>query len=177
MRQLLFPSPFHGSFILTQKQVTYRWLNRYGQFIRFDATANIRMAAEVLEREWREIGETATGDKTSNTVCIEALRGLELLGSSGRRKVMYGASSTMPREGQKGSVDHVVFRTHSKVWHLCGQRPRISQPAILAFHIKVARHRNYVLAWMEITTSVQVSRSENGSRHSLGTRIIRNVKR
>ena len=112
--------------------------------IRFDATANIRMAAEVLEREWREIGETATGDKTSNTVCIEALRGLELLGSSGRRKVMYGASSTMPREGQKGSVDHVVFRTHSKVWHLCGQRPRISQPAILAFHIKVARHRNYV---------------------------------
>jgi len=42
--------------------------------IRFDATANIRMAAEVLEREWREIGETATGDKARNKRGVRILR-------------------------------------------------------------------------------------------------------
>ena len=63
--------------------------------IRFDATADVRMAAEILEGEWREIGETATRDKTRNTARIEALSGFELFRSGGRSEVLYSASSSI----------------------------------------------------------------------------------
>lgn len=88
--------------------------------IRFDATAGVRMAAEILEGEWREIGETATGEKTRNAAGIETLCGLDLFRSCGRSEVMYGASSAIARECQEGSVDRVGFRTHTEVWHFRG---------------------------------------------------------
>jgi len=41
---------------------------------RYDATADIGVAAEILEGEWREIGETATGDKARNKRGVRILR-------------------------------------------------------------------------------------------------------
>lgn len=66
-----------------------------GAIVRFDATADVRMAAEILEGERREIGKTATGDKARNTARIEALCGLELFRSGGRSQGVNSATAAV----------------------------------------------------------------------------------